>query len=91
MSKTQVKAVAAGIQPKQHLVEVTMTNGSKMQILTTWGKEGGSLRLDVDPHNHPAWQEKGQVVNVNNERINKFNQKFGGFSTLNKAKTEENK
>ncbi len=74
------KALADGHHPKQHLVNVVKTNGDKFQILTTWGKEGDTLRLDADPLNHPAWQENGQsFINVNDERVTKFKKKFGNF------------
>lgn len=74
------KTLTFGLHPKQHKVTVVMTDGTKFEILTTWGKEGDSLRLDVDPKNHPAWQEKAQgFVNVNNERVAKFKKKFGDF------------
>ena len=58
MAKAQEASNTQGdIHPKQHLVEVVMTDKkTKFQILTTWGKEGDVLRLDVDPKNHPAWQ-----------------------------------
>ena len=79
-STVKEKAPIAGIHPKQHPIEVIMTNGSKFQIQTTWGKEGDVLRLDLDPNNHPAWQDGAQnFINSNNERVNKFNKKFGGF------------
>jgi large subunit ribosomal protein L31 len=80
VAKTQktAKAPLEGLNPNQHLVNVVMTDGSKFQILTSWGKEGQTLTLDADPKNHPAWQEnKNQAfVNSNNERINKFKNKF---------------
>jgi large subunit ribosomal protein L31 len=83
------KTAAAGIDPKQHLVNVTMTDGTKFQILTTWGKEGENLTLDVDPKNHPAWQEKGQsFINANNERVAKFKNKFGNFNFGEAAKND---
>lgn len=89
MSKTTTsaaKAPVAGINPNQHLVDVIMTDGSKLQIFTTWGKEGDSLRLDVDPKNHPAWQEKAQnFVNANDERVTKFKNKFGNFDFFGSA------
>lgn len=92
-AKSQVKSeakVAAKKQenkseghPKQHQVTVIMTDGTKFPILTTWGKEGDILRLDVDPKNHPAWQEKGQTfVNANDERVTKFKSKFGNFDFI---------
>ncbi len=84
MSKAQAKKIdAERTHPKQHTVEVVMTDGSKFPILTTWGKEGDVLRLDADPKNHPAWQDKAQnFVNANNERINNFKKKFGDFGAV---------
>jgi len=67
------KTAAAGIDPKQHTVNIVMTDGTKFQIFTTWGKEGDTLKLDVDPKNHPAWHDKAQnFVNASNERLTKF-------------------
>lgn len=83
------KTQAAGVHPKQHNVNVVMTDGTKFQILTTWGKEGDTLRLDVDPKNHPAWQEKASsFVNANNERLTKFKNKFGDFNFVGETKSE---
>ena len=82
MSKTATKAKApvAGVHPKQHVVTVKMTDKSQFEILTTWGKEGDVLTLDVDPKNHPAWQDKAQnFINANDERVTKFKKKFGDF------------
>lgn len=79
------KAAAAGIDPKQHLVNVVMTDGSEFQILTTWGKEGETIKLDVDPKNHPAWQKEAQnFINANDARVAKFKSKFGDFDFVGK-------
>ena len=32
-----------------------MTDGTKFQTRSTWGKEGDTLHLDIDPKVHPAW------------------------------------
>ena len=86
------KNMIFGIEPKQHLVNVVMTDGTKFQILTTWGKEGDTLTLDIDPKNHPAWQEKGQAyVNINSERVNKFKSKFGSFDFGSSSDSESSK
>ena len=78
--KTPKKAPAAGVHPDLHVVNVVMTDGTKFQILTSWGKEGSTLTLDVDPKNHPAWQDKAaNFVNANDERMAKFKKKFGNF------------
>lgn len=74
------KTIVFGLHPTQHKVTVVMTDGTKFEILTTWGKEGDTLRLDVDPKNHPAWSDKSTgFVNANNERMAKFKKKFGDF------------
>ena len=77
VAKTQ-KAPLEGLNPKQHLINVVMTDGTKFQVLTSWGNEESTLTLDVDPKNHPAWQDnKNQgFINANNERVNKFKSKF---------------
>ena len=78
-TKTQ-KAPLEGINPKQHKVKVLNTDGSSFEILTTWGKEGQTLHLDLSPINHPAWQDKSsQVVNSKDARVSKFKEKFGDF------------
>ncbi len=75
------KTSLSGIDPKKHVVNVVMTNGETFQILTTWGKEGDTLRLDADTHNHPAWQDNSQKsVNLNDERVSKFKNKFGDLT-----------
>ena len=44
--------VQKNIHPEQHKVNVKLTNGKTIEILTTWGKEGDSLTLDTDPFKH---------------------------------------
>lgn len=89
-AKAPAKSTAAtsnndGIHPSQHKVDVVMTDGTKFQILTTWGKENDVVTLDVDPKNHPAWQDgKTGFINTNNERVTKFKNKFGNFDFVSK-------
>lgn len=67
--------------PVQHKVSVVLSNKETIEIMTTWGKEGDVLRADADPFNHPAWQDGAKsFVNPNNDNMNKFIKKFGGFS-----------
>ncbi len=74
------KAPLEGIKPKQHKIKVINTDGSCFEILTTWGKEDQTLTLDLDPKNHPAWQDKStQVVNNKDAQVSKFKDKFGDF------------
>jgi large subunit ribosomal protein L31 len=68
------------IHPKQHKIVAQLNDGSKIDIVTSYGKDGEVLKLDIDPTNHPAWQADGKsFINVNDDRVSKFNKKFGGF------------
>jgi len=41
--------------PDYHFITVVMTNGTTYQTRSTYGKEGATLNLDIDPTTHPAW------------------------------------
>ncbi len=43
------------IHPDYHVIDVKMTDGTVLQMRTTWGKEGDTMTLDIDPTVHPAW------------------------------------
>jgi large subunit ribosomal protein L31 len=55
-----------------------MTDGTTYQTFSTWGKEGDTMTLDIDPLNHPAWQGGTQQV-VERGQLDKFESKFGNF------------
>ena len=65
------------ILPKYHKINVVMTDGSKFETRSTWGKEGDILHLDIDPKSHPAWTGGQQQLVDRGGRVSKFNQKFG--------------
>jgi large subunit ribosomal protein L31 len=65
------------IHPKYHKINVVMTDGSKFETRSTWGKEGDTLNLDIDPKSHPAWTGGQQQLVDRGGRVSKFNQKFG--------------
>ncbi len=66
------------IHPDYHMITVAMTDGTTYQTRSTWGKEGDTLRLDVDPKTHPAWV--GGVNLRKTGQMEKFNNKFSAFS-----------
>ncbi|GAM07105.1 MULTISPECIES: 50S ribosomal protein L31 [Novosphingobium] len=72
----------ADLHPDYHMITVQMTDGTTFQTRSTWGKEGDTLVLDVDPTTHPAWTGGQQRVNEGG-RVAQFNKRFGGLS-LNK-------
>lgn len=65
------------IHPEYHTINVVMTDGTSFQTRSTWGKEGDTLQLDIDPKSHPAWTGGGQQLVDRGGRVSRFNQKFG--------------
>ncbi|WP_417310112.1 50S ribosomal protein L31 [Devosia sp.] len=65
--------------PDYHMITVAMTNGTTYQTRSTYGKEGDTLQLDIDPTTHPAWT--GQTGNLMDRggRVSRFKDKFKGF------------
>ncbi len=67
------------IHPDYHNIKVVMTDGSTFETRSTYGKEGDTLRLDVDPKSHPAWNRGGAFINENAGQIDKFKKRFAAF------------
>lgn len=65
--------------PKYHFVTVVMTDGSKFVTRSTYGKEGDTISLDIDPKSHPAWTGGGQQLLDRGGRVSKFMNKFKGL------------
>ena len=75
----------SGTHPDYHFITVEMTDGSKYQTRSTWGKEGDTLHLDIDPSAHPAWTGgRGQMLDTGGQ-VARFNKRFGGL-TLGRSK-----
>ncbi len=67
------------IHPDYHEITVVMTDGSTYRTRSTWGKEGDTLHLEVDPKVHPAWTgAMGRVVERGGQ-VAKFNKRFESF------------
>jgi len=72
------------IHPNYHKIKVVMTDGSQFETMSTWGKEGETLKLDIDSKSHPAWTGGSQKI-LDKGRVNKFNKKFSNLrSTIKK-------
>lgn len=69
-----------GIHPAYHMIKVQMTNGTVYETRSTWGKEGDTLALEIDPTAHPAWTGgTGRLLDAGGQ-VAKFNKRFGGLS-----------
>ena len=71
------------IHPNYHNIKVVMTDGSNFETRSTWGKEGDSLKLDIDPKSHPAWIGGTQKV-MDKGRVIKFFKKFKNLRSTKK-------
>jgi large subunit ribosomal protein L31 len=76
----QTRALEQGmkekIHPAYHKITVVMTDGTSFETKSTWGKEGASLRLDIDPKTHPAWTGVRQTMDRGG-RVQRFKDRFG--------------
>ena len=67
------------IHPDYHTITVEMTDGTTYETRSTWGKEGDTLSLDIDPTSHPAWTGGTKQIQEGG-RVAAFNKRFGGLS-----------
>ena len=52
-----------------------MTDGSQFETRSTWGSEGETLKLEIDPKSHSAWTGGTQKI-LDKGRVSKYNKKF---------------
>ena len=67
------------IHPDYHDITVIMTDGTEFKTRSTYGKEGESLRLDIDPLSHPAWTGGGHRLIDTGGQVARFNTRFKSF------------
>ncbi|UYV35887.1 50S ribosomal protein L31 [Rhodobacteraceae bacterium D3-12] len=67
------------IHPDYHFIDVKMTDGTIFQVRSTWGAEGDTLSLDIDPTAHPAWTGGGTRLMDAGGRVSKFKKKYEGL------------
>lgn len=68
-----------GIHPDYHFINLRMTDGTIHRTRSTWGKEGDTLALEIDPSAHPAWTGGSARLLDTGGRVSKFNKKYEGF------------
>lgn len=64
------------IHPDYHTITVQMNDGTTFQTRSTYGSEGDTLVLDIDPTTHPAWTGGGQQLVDRGGRVSRFKKKF---------------
>ena len=68
------------IHPDYHTITVQMTDGTTFQTKSTWGAEGETLQLDIDPTVHPAWTGGKSSLLDSGGQVARFNKRFGGLT-----------
>jgi len=67
------------IHPDYHNIKVVMTDGTEYVTRSTYGAEGETLQLDIDPKTHPAWTgTTGQLMDRGG-RVSRFKERFKGL------------
>jgi large subunit ribosomal protein L31 len=66
------------IHPDYHEITVMLTDGSEFKTRSTYGSEGDTLRLDIDPKTHPAWTGVHRLVDTGGQ-LAKFKRRFQGL------------
>jgi len=76
----KINDMKTDIHPDYHLIKVQMTDGTVFETRSTWGKEGDTLQLDIDPKSHPAWTGGNQKLLDTGGQVARFNKRFGGLT-----------
>ncbi len=67
------------IHPDYHTINVKMTDGTIVEMKSTYGEEGTTLALEIDPSVHPAWTGGSTRLMDAGGRVTKFKKKYEGL------------
>lgn len=67
------------IHPDYHMIKVVMTDGTEYTTRSTWGSEGDTMTLDIDPTTHPAWTGGQQGLVDRGGRVSRFKSKYSNL------------
>jgi large subunit ribosomal protein L31 len=76
--QAQDETMKKDIHPDYHNIKIIMTDGSEYTTRSTYGKEGDTMRLEIDPKTHPAWTGVHRL-NDSGGQMAKFSKKFKAF------------
>ena len=68
-----------GIHPDYHTIEVKLTDGTTYRTRSTYGAEGQTLALEIDPSVHHAWTGGSAKLMDTGGRVTKFKKKYEGL------------
>ena len=72
------------IHPNYHTITVELTDGTKFETRSTYGKEGDRLKLDIDPISHPAWTGGSSKILDTEGQVARFNKRFQNLNLTKK-------
>ncbi len=78
-NKVKEKKTSGTEHPEYHFIKVVMTDGTAYRTRSTYGKEGDTLNLDIDPLTHPAWTGGEQKMLDRGGRVSRFTSRFGNL------------
>jgi large subunit ribosomal protein L31 len=78
--KGRTKKMKSNIHPDYHMIKVVMTDGTEYMTQSTWGSEGDTMNLEIDPTSHPAWTGGNQQMLDRGGRLSKFKKRFEGLN-----------
>jgi large subunit ribosomal protein L31 len=79
LKRTTTMKKTPDFHPDYHQIKVVMTDGTEFVTYSTYGKEGDTLSLDIDPTTHPAWTGGDQKMMDRGGRVSRFKKKFEGM------------
>ncbi len=67
------------IHPAYHFIDVKLVDGTTYRTRSTYGSEGATLSLEIDPTVHHAWTGGSQKLMDAGGRVSKFKKKYDGL------------
>jgi len=67
------------IHPDYHSIEIKLTDGTTYMSRSTYGSEGATLALEIDPSVHPAWTGGSSRLLDTGGRVSRFKKKYEGL------------
>ena len=68
------------IHPNYHEITVERTDGSNYKTRSTWGKQGDTMKLEIDPLSHPAWNKGSGKMVDSGGRVARFKNIYKSFN-----------
>ena len=71
------------IHPDFHEINIKLTNGQLIKTMSTYGKEGDTITVEIDHLTHPAWTGIHKLID-SSSGLSKFNKKYSSFGLKSK-------